>query len=168
MRMRVYWFVYFVLLVLLLSVKVVFRLAFNAWNAALLLLCILSLAFLIAGSFGLYRSKSVPGGGRYICFMGNIELPKESDALTVFFSEAAVTLAPPLARLTCIVCIGSEVTIRIPEGCSVRTVCRSTLSSVTSPAGLLHLFEERVLVIGDGPQTQLEVKCLFSKVTLLD
>ena len=168
MRMRVYWVVYFVLLTMLLLVKILGRFAFNAWNAALVLLCVQSVLFLIAGGLGFYRKRSVRAGGKRLCFSGSIALPASSPELSLLLSEAAVELVPPLARLTRITCIFSDVTIRIPEGCSVRTVCRSTLSSVAAPSGLIGLNDERVLIIGDGLQTQMEVRCFCSKVTLRD
>ncbi|MGN1249941.1 MAG: hypothetical protein ACI4XW_07655, partial [Candidatus Spyradocola sp.] len=79
-----------------------------------------------------------------------------------------VDLVPPLNRLTSITCLFGSATIRVPQGCSVRAVCQTAFGAISTPAGALPGFGDRVFIVGDGLQTQLEVRCVFGQVTLLD
>ena len=167
-RMRIFWSIYCILLGILLLVKLLFRLDFNGWAAALALLLLQSGLFLITGGFGLAAHRHEQGGGNYLFFNGTIALDGSEPAVNILFANATVELIPPLNRLTSITCLFGSATIRVPRGCSVRAVCETAFGSISTPAGALPGFGDRVFIVGDGLQTQLEVRCLFGQVTLLD
>lgn len=167
-RMRIFWSVYFILLGLLLLIKLLFGLEFSGWAAALALLFLQSGLFLVTGGFGLSVERHERGGGHYLFFNGNIVLDASDPQAMLVFGSASIDLLPPLNRLSSVTCVLGSATIRVPENCSVRTVCTTVFGSITSPAGAINGFGDRILVVGDGVQTQLEVKCLFGQVTLLD
>ena len=167
-RMRIFWSVYCILLGLLLMIKLLFRLDFNGWAAALALLLLQSGLFLITGGFGLSAHRHEQGGGNYLFFNGSIALDGSEPDVNILFANATVDLIPPLNRLTSITCLFGSTTIRVPQGCSVRAVCQTAFGAITTPSGALSGFGDRVFIVGDGLQTQLEVRCVFGQVTLLD
>ena len=166
-RPRLFWSVYCILLGLALLIKLLFRLEFSAWNAALALLFLESGLFLIAAAFGLGRPRTA-SGGTHAFFAGRIVLTADAPALSLLLSTAEVDLIAPLPKLTTVRCAFSTVTIRLPEGWSVRTVCRSALSTVTTPHDFHRGFFDHVCIIGDGFGAQMELKCFLSEVRILD
>ena len=167
-RMRIFWSVYCILLGLLLMIKLLFRLDFNGWAAALALLLLQSGLFLITGGFSLSAHRHEQGGGNYLFFNGSIALDGSEPDVNILFANATVDLIPPLNRLTSITCLFGSTTIRVPQGCSVRAVCQTAFGAITTPSGALSGFGDLVFIVGDGLQTQLEVRCVFGQVTLLD
>lgn len=167
-RMRIFWSVYCILLGLVLLVKLLFRLEFNGWSAALALLLLLSGLFLITGGFGLAAHRHEQGGGSYLFFNGSIALDASEPEANILFANATVDLTPPLSRLTRVTCLFGNATVRVPQGCSVRAVCETAFGAISTPSGALPGFGSRVFLVGDGLQTQLEIRCLFGQVTLLD
>ena len=166
-RTRFFWPVYCILLGLALLLKVLLRLDVSAWNLALALLFLQSGLFLIAAAFGLGKPRTATGG-THAFFNGRIALAANAPALTLLLSTAEVDLPAPLPKLTRVCCAFSTVTIRLPEGWSVRTVCRSTLSTITTPHDFHRGFFDHVTIIGDGFQSQMELKCFLSEVRILD
>lgn len=168
LRKRVFWLFYCLLLALIVLIRLLFRWNFSIWSAALTLLALESAAFFLTDGFGLHRSRRASGSGTYALFNGRIGLSAQDKELSLLLSSADVDFTAPIPKIASIRCALSSATIRIPEGWSVRTVCRSALGSVSTPAGNLRGLEERVLVIGDGLQAQMEVRCLLSEVRILD
>ena len=168
MRSRVFGSVYCILLGLTLLIKLLFRLEFSVWSAALALLFLQSGLYLITGGFGLGIHRTITGSGFHAFFSGHIVLDTDDPALTLLFSTANVGLSAPMPKLTRVCCAFSTVTIRLPEGWSVRTVCRSALSAVTTPHDFHRGFFDHVSIIGDGFQSQMEIKCFLSEVRILD
>ena len=166
-RMRVFWSVYCILLGLILLLKLLFHWDFSAWSAALALLFLESGVFLLTGSFGLYAPKR-SSGGRHLFLTGRISLAHDAPVTTLLCSNVHVDLTAPMPKVTYIRSAFSNVTVRIPEGHSVRTVCQSALSTVETPHETLRGFADRVLIIGDGLQSQLVVQSLFSQLRILD
>ena len=166
-RLRIFWSVYCILLGLVLLLKLLFHWDFSAWNAALALLFFESGAFLLTGCFGLRASRRTIGG-RHVFFTGRIALQHNAPETTLLFGSAHVDLTAPLPRVAYIRSVFSVITVHVPEGCSVRTVCQSAFSTVETPHETLHGFSDRVLIIGDGMQSQLVIQSLFSQLRLLD
>lgn len=146
-RMRIFWSVYLILLGLLLFVKLLLNLKFDVASAALSLLLLQSGLFLVTGGFGLCKKRYAQGGGHFLFYNGSIALGAETPDVVLFFGNAS---------------------IRIPENCSVRSVCTAAFGNISSPNGEINGFGNRILIVGDGIQTQLEVQCCFGQVTLLD
>lgn len=167
LRKRVFWLLYCLLLALVVLLRMLFRWPFSVWSAALALLALESAAFFLTDGFGLGRYRYA-SGGVHALFNGRIALTAQDHDLSLVLSSADIDLSAPMPKVASVRCAFSAVTIRIPEGWAVRTVCRSALSSVSTPAGNLRGLEERVLVIGDGLQAQMEVRCFFSEVRILD
>ena len=167
-RMRVFWSVYCIVLVFALLVKLLLQFNISAWNIAVVLLLIESAVFLLTGGFGLSNHRSIASGGRHILFCGRITLSADEPDLSLILCTADVDLSAPLPPLTTLFCAFSTVTIRLPEGWSVRTVCHSSLSTITTPHDTYRGFCDRTLILGDGLQAQMELKCLCSDVRILD
>lgn len=167
-RMRIFWSVYLILLGLLLFVKLLLNLKFDVASAALSLLLLQSGLFLVTGGFGLCKKRYAQGGGHFLFYNGSIALGAETPDVVLFFGNADIDLLPPLNRLSTVICIFGNASIRIPENCSVRSVCTAAFGNISSPNGEINGFGNRILIVGDGIQTQLEVQCCFGQVTLLD
>lgn len=169
-RMRVFWSVYCILVGVALLVKILFRLDFSGWTIAFAILLLESGMFLLTGGFGLRRGRTAQGGGDYFFYTGEIEIPA-SDAsaeTTVAFSNAEIWFTggmPPVTRVTCLF---ATTTLHIPEGYSVRATCSTAFGQIDTPKGSIPGFGDRVFVVGDGLQAQLELHCVFGQINLLD
>ena len=167
-RMRIFWSVYCILLGLLLLLKLLFQWEFSAWSAAAALLCLLSGIFLLTGGFGLRMNRHASGGGLWLFFNGRLTIEEDDAPLKILFSTADVHYQMPMDRITRVTCILSDATLHIPQGCSVRTVCRTNFGDITTPQGRISGHDDRIFIVGDGLQTQMEVRAILSHVTLLD
>lgn len=167
-RTRIFWSIYFILLGIILLIKILFRLTFSGWTMAFALLMLESGIFLLTGGFGLGKTRHARGGGDYVFFSGNVQLEGQSPRLSAVGSNVVVDLTAPPASLTSINCLMANVTVRLPQGYSLRTVCTTAFGDIRTPKGSLAGFGDRVFVFGDGLQSQMEVHCLFGQVTILD
>jgi hypothetical protein len=169
-RMRVFWSVYCILVGVALLVKILFRLDFSGWTVAFAILLLESGVFLVTGGFGLRRGRSAQGSGDYFFYSGEIELPasENAPALITAFSNAEIWFTggmPPVTRVTCLF---SSTTIHVPEGYSVRAACSTAFGQIDTPKGSIPGFGDRVFVVSDGLQAQLELHCVFGRINLLD
>ncbi len=167
-RMRIFWSIYCIVVGLILLVKILFRLDFSGWAVAFAILLLESGVFLLTGGFGMNRTQYASGGGDYVFFNGSIAVGAQSPALNLIFGNATVDLTPPPAPVTRITCLFGNATVRLPQGYAVRTVCTCAFGAVSTPKGSVPGFGDKVYVLGDGLQTQMEVKCVFGQVTILD
>ena len=72
---------------------------------------------------------------------------------------------PPVTRVTCLF---SSTTIHVPEGYSVCAACSTAFGQIDTPKGSIPGFGDRVFVVSDGLQAQLELHCVFGQINLLD
>jgi predicted membrane protein len=167
-RTRIFWSIYCIVVGLALLVKIVFHLDFSSWAVAFAILLLESGVFLLTGGFGMNRTRHASGGGDYVFFNGSIAVDAQSPALNLVFANATVDFAPPPAPITSITCLFGNATVRLPRDYAVRTVCTCAFGSISTPKGGVPGFGDKVFVLGDGLQTQMEVKCVFGQVTILD
>ena len=167
-RMRIFWSVYCILLGLLLLLKLLFKWDFSTWSAAAALLCLTSGIFLLTGGFGLRKTRHAAGGGLWLFFNGRLSLDRDDAPLKLVFSTADIQYHPPMDRIARVYCLFSDALLHIPQGCSVRTVCSTALGDIVTPHGRISGHADRIFIIGDGLQTQMEVRAVFSHITILD
>lgn len=167
-RTRIFWSIYCILVGIALLVKIFFRLEFSGWTMAIAILLLESGVFLLTGNFGLNRFRREEGGGTRAFFNGSIRLDAQSPDLTLVLGNATVDFSHPMAAQSRIQCLFSDMTVRIPQGYSVRAVCSTAFGSISTPKGVQPGFGQVVCVVGDGLQVQMEIRCLFGQVNLLD
>ena len=135
---------------------------------AIAILLLESGVFLLTGSFGLNRFRREEGGGTRAFFNGSIRLDAQSPGPLAGPGERDGGLFHPMAAQSRIQCLFSDMTVRIPQGYSVRTLCSTAFGSISTPKGVQPGFGQVVCVVGDGLQVQMEIRCLFGQVNLLD
>ena len=150
--------------------KILFRLDFSGWTVAFAILLLESGVFLVTGGFGLRRGRSAQGSGDYFFYSGEIELPasENAPALTTAFSNAEIWFTGGMPAVTRVTCLFSSTTIHVPEGYSVRAACSTVFGQIDTPKGSIPGFGDRVFVVSDGLQAQLELHCVFGQINLLD
>ncbi len=165
-RTMIFAAIYMILIGLMLAVKAAFRLDFNGYSAATALLLLESGVFLLI--FGGRKTALRRGGGKFLFMHGRV-LPSQQDTnVTVCFSDADIELPSVLPPEMEVRCFFSNCVVRLPQGRSVRAQCSVSFGDMQTPEGALSGFGEKVLIVGDGPQSLLRLRCCFGSLTLYD
>ena len=167
-RTRIFWSIYCILVGLALLGKILFRLEFSGWTMAIAILLLESGAFLLSGGFGMNRFRRREGGGTCVFFRGSARLSAQSPDFVLILGDAVVDFSQPMPPRSSVFCLFGSMTVRVPEGWSVRANCSSAFGGITTPRGAQPAFGEAVCIVGDGLQAVLDVRCICGQVNLLD
>lgn len=167
-RTRIFWSIYCILLGIALLARALFQLDIAFFSLALGLLLLLCGIFILTGGFGMARVRHVTGGGEYVFINGHITVDEDLPKAVIVLGNAIIDVTSPAASITHITCVLGNATVHLPQGYSMRTVCSTAFGSINAPDGSLQGFGDRIFMIGDGLQAQMQVNCVFGQVNLLD
>ena len=163
-----FWSVYCILVGVAL-VKILFRLDFSGWTVAFAILLLESGVFLVTGGFGLRRGRPHRAAGITSSIPARSSCPpeKRAGAHHRLFQRQDLVHRRDASRHARDLPVQQHHDPR-PGGYSVRAACSTAFGQIDTPKGSIPGFGDRVFVVSDGLQAQLELHCVFGQISLLD